>query len=482
MVDVAIVGSGPNGLAAAVVMARAGLSVEIFEKNTTIGGGARTLELTLPGFKHDVGAAIHPMGLGSPFFRAFELTKRVEFAIPEVSYVHPLDGSAAAVAFKDLGRTASELGRDGVAWRNLFSPLVEHIDGLTDFALSQLLRFPRDPMTAVRFGLRVLEQGSPAWNLRFRSPAASALLSGVSAHSIGRMPTLAVAGAGLVLAAHAHARGWPVAVGGSQAIVDAMAADVVDHGGLIHTAVEIEDVRQLTRSAVAMFDVSARSLAHIASAVLPDRYARDLLRFKYGNGVAKVDFALASPVPWSNAHAHETATLHLGGTRRQIAHSESEVARGIVPSNPYVLVAQPSLFDRSRAPHGQHTLWAYMHVPAGSNFDPVEAITNQIERSAPGFRDVILAAEGMTAQDIQSFDPNFVGGDISSGALTIGQMLKRPVLSPVPWRTPAKGVYLASSSTPPGTGVHGLSGYYAARSALRREFGIGAVPDLSANR
>ncbi|NQX35573.1 NAD(P)/FAD-dependent oxidoreductase [Herbiconiux sp. VKM Ac-2851] len=477
MPDVSVVGGGPNGLAAAVTMARAGLSVELYERSPTLGGGARTMELTLPGFLHDVGSAVHPMGLASPFFRAFQLSRRIPFLVPEVSYVHPLAGTTAGVAYRDLDQTVDELGIDGGAWRHLMRPLVEHIDGVTDFTGSQLLRLPRDPVTALRFGLRTLEQGSPAWNLRFRGDTAPAMISGVSAHTIGRMPSLASSGAGLVLAAHAHARGWAIPVGGSQSIIDSMRQDLEAHGGVVHTSVEIDDLRSLPESTATLLDVSAASLKRIAGPALPDSYRSRLDRFRFGDGIAKVDFALSAPVPWANTEARRTGTLHLGGTRAELARAEAAVARGEHATAPYVLVSQPTVLDPSRAPAGKHVLWAYIHVPRGSTLDPTAVVTDAVERYAPGFRDVIEASSAMSAAEVERYDPNFVGGDISSGALSIRQMLARPVVSARPWRTPARGVYLASSSTPPATGVHGLCGYYAARTALRDMFSL-PVPSL----
>jgi phytoene dehydrogenase-like protein len=478
MPDVCVVGGGPNGLAAAVTMARAGLSVDLYEQDSTLGGGARTSELTLPGFLHDVGSAVHPMGLASPFFRAFELSRRVSFIVPEVSYVHPLQGATAGVAYRDIEQTASGLGADSRAWKSLLGPLVDRIDGVSDFTGSQLLRLPRDPVTAVRFGLRTLEQGSPAWNLRFRGEVAPAMISGVSAHSIGRMPSLASSGAGLVLAAHAHARGWAVPVGGSQSIVDALRGDLVAHGGVVRTGTRIDDLRSLPKSRATLLDVSASALSRIAGHALPSSYRSKLERFRYGNGIAKVDFALSAPVPWSNAEARSTGTLHLGGLRADLARAEAEVERGIHPADPYVLVSQPSVLDPSRAPEGKHVLWAYIHVPRGSTVDPTSMIIRAVEKHAPGFRDVIEASAAMSAAQLEAYDPNFVGGDISSGALTIRQMVARPIFSPRPWRTPVRGLYLASSSTPPATGVHGLCGYYAARTALRDVFDL-PVPRLS---
>jgi len=471
-VDAVVIGSGPNGLAAAVTLARAGLSVRVYERGQTVGGGARTSELTLPGFRHDVCSAVHPLAFASGFFRRFELRKRVRFAVPEASYGHPLDGGRAALAWRDLDRAAEGLGRDGAPWQRLFRPLVDRADEVAQFTLSSLLRLPRHPLTAALFGLRSLEQGSMDWNTRFSEEAAPALLTGVFAHTVRPMPSLSSAGAGLALATAGHRGGWPIPIGGSQAIVDAMAEDLVAHGGEIVTGVEVTDLRELPAATAVLFDTTPAALVRIAGERLPEGYRRALRRFRYGNGVAKVDFALDGPVPWSDPELAETATLHLGGTRAELARAEAEVAAGRHPSNPYVLVSQPSRWDPSRAPDGRHVLWSYTHVPRGSTEDRTEAVTAQIERFAPGFRDRILAVSGRSAADVERYNPNYPGGDIASGDVGFGQLLARPVLSAEPWRTPGDGIYLASSSTPPGPGVHGLAGYYAARSALRHEFGL----------
>ena len=476
-VDAVVVGSGPNGLAAAVTLARAGLSVSVFERASTIGGGARTAELTLPGFHHDVGSAIHPMALASPFFRAFNLSERIELVVPEMSYAQPLDGRDAAIAWRSLQRTADELGRDGAAWRSLFDPLVRHIDNLAEIAGSTLLRVPRHPVTLAQLGLRILEQGTPNWNLRFREAAAPALLTGVIAHSIQELPSLAAAAAGLVLAAHAHAGGWPVPIGGSQSIINALAADLRAHGGTITTDAHITSLSELPSSSVVLLDTSARALADLAGNAVPAGYARTLRRVKYGNAIAKVDYALSEPVPWADPRLHEVATLHLGGFRAETAGGEREVARGRMPRSPYVLVAQPSAHDSTRAPAGKHVLWAYTHVPSGSAADRSEAISAQVERFAPGFRDTILAQASSSAVDVEYSNPNYIGGDISAGAVSLEQLLRRPTLVD-PWRTPIAGVYLCSSATSPGPGVHGMAGWNAARSALRHEFGVVDAPDL----
>ena len=471
-VDAVVIGAGPNGLAAAVTLARAGLRVSVYERAATIGGGARTAELTLPGFLHDVCSAVHPMALASEFFQRFGLADRVDLLLPEVSYGHPLDGGRAGIAWRDLDRTVDGLGRDGRAWRSLMGPLASHADQVAQFLGGSLLRVPRHPITAARFGLRALEQGSPAWNLRFTGDEAPGMLSGVGAHSILPMPSLSTAGAALSLGAYAHGHGWPIPVGGSQAIVDAMAADLLAHGGSIHTGVEVDSLAGLPSHRAALFDTTPRALASIVD--LPASYRRRLERFRYGNAAAKVDFALSGPVPWSNADLHRAGTVHVGGTRTAIANSEREVADGRHPADPYVLVAQPSVLDAGRAPAGKHVLWAYTHVPAGSTVDPTEAVTAQLERFAPGFRDLILGSASTTAAQMEQYNPNYIGGDIAAGAATFAQLLARPVLAADPWRTPVRGVYLSSSSASPGPGVHGLVGWRAAISALRNEFGIRA--------
>ncbi|MBG0738468.1 NAD(P)/FAD-dependent oxidoreductase [Paeniglutamicibacter antarcticus] len=480
MIDAVVVGSGPNGLAAALTLARAGLKVRVYELAASIGGGTRSAELTVPGYLHDVCSAVHPMALASPFFQAFELDRRIELIVPEISYAHPLDGGRAGVAYRDLDRTAEHLGRDGAAYRALFAPVLRMLDGVTDFTQHQLLRMPRNPLAALVYGLRTLEQGTPLWNARFREDVAPAMIAGVNAHSIGRMPGLATAGAGMLLGAHAHGRGWPVPVGGSQAIADAMAADLIAHGGeiVLNTAISsLAQARADSGAKAVLLDVSAASLATIASAELPARYLRALAAFKYGNAASKVDFALSGPVPWRNPELALAPTVHLGGTRAALARSEAEVAAGIHPANPYVLMSQPSPYDTSRAPAGHQVLWTYAHVPAGSTLDMTEAVTAQIERFAPGFRDVIVARNSITADEYSRYNPNYVGGDFSAGAVTLRQLIKRPVVSPNPWRTPAKGVYLCSSSTPPGPAVHGLCGWYAAQTALKDVFSLPA-PDL----
>ena len=479
--NAAVIGAGPNGLAAAVTLARAGIPVTVFEAAESIGGGTRTMELVSPGILHDVCSAIHPMALGTEFFRQFEIDRRVEFVVPEASYANPLDGAhgdRAPIAYRDLDRTRRELGRDGAAYARVYRPVLERLEGIIDFALGGgLLRWPRELPAALTMALRTAEQGTPLWGARFREAAAPALLSGVAAHSIGRMPNLATAGVGIVLGALGHATGWPVPVGGSRSIADALRADLLAHGGRIELSHEVRDLGELDEFDITMFDTSVRGLLSIAGERLPAGYRRALTRFRFGDAATKVDFVLDGPIPWRDPRVHAAPTVHLGGTREQAAAAEREVARGKHPEQPFVLLAQPTDFDPGRNPAGTNAVWSYTHVPHGSDVDMVPAVIAQIERFAPGFRDRIVAVHQTSAADLARYNANYVGGDFSAGAITLRQLLARPVLSPEPWRTPLPGVYLCSSATPPGPGVHGLSGWYAARTALRREFGLGA-PEL----
>ena len=478
-VDAVIVGAGPNGLAAAVTLARAGLSVRVYERASEPGGGARTAELTLPGFHHDVCSAVHPLAYVSGFFREFGLTDRVEFLVPEASFAHPIPGRPAGVAYRDLDRTADELGRDGRAYRSLLAPLSRHALQVAEFTGTSLLAPPRHPVTTARFGLRAIEQGSPLWHLRFRDETAPAMVTGVAAHAIVRQPSLIGAAAGLALHAHAHAHGWPIPRGGSGAIVRALVDDLRMHGGEIVTDAEVRSLRELPPAKIRLLDVTPRALIALSGDELPRGYRRTLAGFRYGGAASKVDFALSGPVPWADPRVAAAGTVHLGGTRAEIARADNEVCRGRHPEHPYVLVSQPSTLDDSRAPAGMQTLWAYTHVPSGSDLDRTEAVIRTIERVAPGFRDVIVAHHSRTALQEQEQNPNYVGGDIAAGAATLGQLLARPVLSLDPWRTPMPGVYLTGASTVPGPGVHGQSGWFAARSVLQHEFGVRRMPSLA---
>ena len=478
MVDAVVVGAGPNGLAAAVTLARAGLRVEVVERNETIGGGARTAELTLPGFHHDVCSAVHPMALQSEFFRRFRMEDRIELRLPEVQYGHPLDGGRAGIAYRDLARTADELGVDGPAFRRLMLPLSRNADQVADFATDALLHVPRHPLSVARFGLRALEQGTSAWNLRFRDDVAPAMVTGVAAHSIQHLPSLATAAAALSLGAYAHGRGWPVPIGGSQAIVDALAADLLAHGGTIETGREVHDLSELSPAKAVLFDTSVPGMLGIAGKQIPAPRRGALRRFRFGNAAAKVDFALSDPVPWTNGALRSAGTVHIGGTRAEIAAAEGAVARGRHAERPYVLGSEPTVVDPSRAPRGKHVFWAYAHVPAGSDVDQTEVITRQIERFAPGFRDTVLASSSRTAVEMGQYNPNYVGGDIAAGAASFWQLVKRPILSSDPWRM-GGGMYLCSEASAPGPGVHGMAGWHAARSALRHTFGMSEHVELA---
>jgi phytoene dehydrogenase-like protein len=474
-----VVGSGPNGLAAALILSRAGLDVEVHEAAAQIGGGMRTAEMTGSGFRHDVCAAVHPMALASPFFRAFDLAAHgVRLLQPDVAFAHPLDGARAGLAWRDLDRTAESLGRDGRAWRALLGPVVSRWQAVVATTMSDFRHLPaaRDAGAAARFAAAVLEQGSPLWNARFRDDVAPALLTGVSAHAITQPRALPAAGAGLMLTALAHAVGWPLPLTGSQAIADALAADVRASGGRILPGHRITDLAELPRARAVVLNLSPAGVLALAGDRLPARYARWLRSFRYGGAACKVDFALAGPVPWAVPDCGRAGTLHLVGTRAQALAAERSVAAGRHAERPYVLAVQPGVVDPTRAPDGQHTLSTYAHVPNGSPADVTGAVADQIERFAPGFRDLVLASHAVPADQARHDNPNYVGGDIAAGAMTVRQTALRPVPAWDPYAVPLPGVYICSASAPPGPGVHGMAGVHVARRVLRRQFGIRADP------
>lgn len=493
--DAVIVGSGPNGLAAAVILARAGLDVQVLEEQPTPGGGCRTHPLTLPGaptLPHDLCSAVHPMAATSPFFSAFDLDARgVHLLRPEISYAHPLDDHPAALAYTDLGRTIEYLratsgGPDARAYEILMRPLVESFPTIAALCLSDMRSLPRPARTVTglaagaAFGRRVVEQGSPAWNRRFTAEVAAAQITGVSGHVSARLPSLAPSATMLLLGAAAHTVGWPIPEGGSQAITDALITDLADHDGDILCNHAVVDQRQLPPARVYLFDTSPWTLAHIYGARLGRRYRRALDRFPAGNGITKVDFILSGPVPWADPQIGGAGTVHCGGTRADMAAAEADITAGRHTPRPLVLVSQPSAIDPTRRrDDGIQALWTYTHVPAGSDRDMTDTITAQIERFAPGFRDTILASQCTTAHHLSDHNANYRGGDIAAGQVTMYRMIARPTPRWNPYRTPLDNVYLCSSSTPPGPSVHGMSGYHAAHHVLRRHFGIHTLPDLA---
>ena len=466
--DAVVVGSGPNGLSAAITLARTGKSVLVLEACETVGGGCRSAELTLPGFTHDICSAVHPLALASPAFKELPLERYgLEFVHPDLPLAHPLDGGGAVALHRSLAETAAGLGRDEVAYRRLFGPLLDSFDDIVSTTMGPL-GLPRHPIAVARFGLSALRSAAGLAQSRFKTRRARALFAGMAAHSMLSLETRPGAAFGLVLAMSAHAVGWPFIRGGSQRLADALAAHLRELGGDIETGRRVVSLRDLPRARVWMFDVTPRQLTSIAGDALPSGYLRKLARYRYGPGVFKVDFALSGPIPWTAETCRRAGTLHLGGTLAEIADAELAVSRGRPASRPYVILAQPSLFDATRAPGGQHTAWAYCHVPHGSPVDMIEPIVQQIERFAPGFRDVVLETHTYNAPQMEAYNANYVGGDINGGAQDLRQLFTRPVLRLNPYSTPNPQIFICSSSTPPGGGVHGLCGYYGAKAALKR--------------
>jgi len=467
--DAIVVGSGPNGLAAAITIARTGRSVLIFEASSTIGGGCRSHELTLPGFTHDVCSAIHPLGLASPFMRSLPLERYgVEWVHPHIPLAHPFDDGTAAFISHSLERTARDLGADGPAYTRLMQPLVEHWQMIIEAFYGPLR--PRmilpHPFRMAQFGLPALRSVSALARSQFRGAGARAIFAGMGGHSMLPLEAPTSAAVGLILCLLAHAVGWPLPRGGSQKISDALAAYLRDLGGEIVTDVEIKTLDTLPPARVVLCDLTPRQLVRLAGTRLTGVYRSQLQRYRYGPGVCKLDLALDGPIPWRAEACGQAGTVHVGGTLAEIARAERAVWRGEHPEQPYVLLAQQSLFDESRAPEGKQTVWAYCHVPGGSQEDMSGRIEAQIERFAPGFRQRILARHTFTARQMEGYNANYVGGDINGGVQDLLQLFTRPTLSLTPYCTSDRSLYICSSSTPPGGGVHGMCGYFAARAAL----------------
>ena len=464
--DAVVVGSGPNGLAAAIVLARAGMRVVVREQADDIGGGLRCAELTLPGFTHDVCAAVHPLAVSSPLFRALPLAEHgLEWVHPPAPLAHPFDGAPAAVLERSLTATAERLGRDGAAWRRLLEPFVAGWPHLAADILAPL-RLPRHPFRLARFGLHGLRSATGLVTHRFGGDAARVLVAGNAAHSMVPLDRTPTAAFGLTLVCAGHAVGWPIVRGGSQRLADALASYLRSLGGETVTSAPVERYEEVGDAEIALFDVTPRQFLRIAGHRLPVRYRRALERFRYGSGVFKVDWALAGPIPWRDPACLRAGTVHLGGTMAEIVVAEDAAFRGEVPERPFVLLGQPTLVDPTRAPDGRHVGWAYCHVPHGTTVDMTSRIEAQVERFAPGFRGLILSRHVGSSADLERHNPNLVGGDISAGVMDLRQLFFRPVARLNPYRTPLAGVYLCSASTPPGGAVHGMCGYYAARSAL----------------
>jgi phytoene dehydrogenase-like protein len=466
--DAIIIGSGPNGLAAAITLVQNEQKVLVLEAKDTIGGGTRTAEITLPGFQHDICSAIHPLGIASPFFRQLPLTDfGLEWIFPPVALAHPLDGGHSAIITRSMDESAASMGVDGSAYRKLMLPLMDPWQEILGDILGPFPLPPRHPLSLTRFGLLAVRSLRGLADSHFKEDAARGLFAGLAGHGMLPLEEVTTASIALVLGMLAHAVGWPIPKGGSQAISNAMAAYLESMGGEIITGHEVTSLDDLPDSKAVLLDVTPRQILQICGDRFPARYRQQLEKYRYGPGVCKVDYALSGAIPWKSADCGRAGTVHLGGTLEEISTSESAVWRDEHPEKPLVLLAQQSLFDESRAPGGQHTAWAYCHVPNGSTLDVSDRVTAQVERFAPGFRDLILAKHVYTATEMQSYNPNYVGGDINGGVQDWRQLFTRPIARWSPYTTPVKGLYICSSSTPPGGGVHGMCGYHAAKSVLK---------------
>ncbi|MBS1522527.1 MAG: NAD(P)/FAD-dependent oxidoreductase [Bacteroidetes bacterium] len=469
--DAVVLGSGPNGLAAAILMQQNGLSVLLIEGKETIGGGMRTSELTLPGYLHDICSAIHPLAVSSPFFETLSLAGHgLEFIYPDIAAAHPFDDGNAAILKHSIEETASQFGIDQKAYISLIEPVVKDWPLIATDALGPL-HFPKHPFAMARFGLKALRSATSV-SSSFKTENAKGLFAGMAAHCMQPLSNLSSAATALVLMSAAHLKGWPLPKGGSQQIANSFASYFVSLGGRIETNTFITSLNQLPSSNAVLFDITPRQLLQIAGHKFSNIYKWQLKRYRYGMGIFKIDWALDGQIPFTNKQCRQAGTVHLGNTFAEIASSEKSSWNGRISEKPFVLMSQQSLFDNSRAPEGKHTGWAYCHVPAGSTVDMTEAIERQVERFAPGFRDRILAKHIMNSAQVEEYNPNYIGGDINGGAFDLGQLFTRPALRWSPYRTSAKGLYICSSSTPPGGGVHGMCGYHAAKRALKDVFNI----------
>ncbi|WP_373522902.1 phytoene desaturase family protein [Aquiflexum sp.] len=468
--DAIVVGSGPNGLAAAIRMQQKGLAVLLIEGADTVGGGMRTKELTLPGFLHDVCSAIHPLAVSSPFLKTLPLDKfGLEWMEPEVLAAHPFDNGTAAYLYRSIDDTAVELGRDEKAYRDLIQPIVRDWENLAVDFLGPM-RIPKHPISMAKFGIKALRSANGLARSDFKTEKAKGLWAGMAAHSIQPLDKLTTSAVALVLLASGHHRSWPIPKMGSQSIANAMSAFFKSLGGEVQTGFYVRHINELPKAKAYLFDITPKQLMEIAGEEFSRLYKWQLSRFKYGMGVFKIDWALKEAIPFSAIKARLAGTVHLGNTLEEVTKSEKEIWEGKHPNHPYVLLAQQSIVDKSRAPEGSHTAWAYCHVPNGSRQDMTAIIEAQVERFAPGFRDIIIGTSTKNAMEMQDYNPNYIGGDINGGAMDITQLFNRPALRWSPYRTSSKGIYICSSSTPPGGGVHGMCGFHAAERVIKDLF------------
>jgi phytoene dehydrogenase-like protein len=466
--DAIVIGSGPNGLAAGITLARAGLSVVIFEAKESVGGGMRTAELTLPGFFHDICSAIHPLGIGSPFFRSLPLDKYgLEWIQPSAPLAHPFEDGSVALLERSLVETCQNLRKDGDAYRKLMAPLVDSWDSIEDDLLGPI-KIPTHPFALAQFGFLAMQSANGLIKRFFKEEWAKGLFAGLAAHSILPLDKVPTAAFALILGILGHKVGWPLPKGGSQKIADALAAYFKSLGGQIVTGTNIENVDSLPKAKIILCDVTPKQLLKIASHRFPASYVKKLEKYRYGPGVFKVDWALSQPIPWKAKECLRAGTVHVGGTVEEISTSEKEIWENKSAKKPFILMAQQSLFDPSRAPPGKQTAWSYCHVPNGSTIDMTEIIEAQIEKFAPGFRDCILARHSFSPRELEEYNSNYIGGDINGGVQDLYQLFSRPTLRLVPYSTPDKQIFICSSSTPPGGGVHGMCGYHAAKAALEQ--------------